>query len=225
MKKLDYESWSNYILEIADIYLKENANVLELGAGTCKIAEYISRRYKKYIATDISLQMLNFSKSNSIKKVCCDMKALPFRTKFDFVFSNFDCVNYLLTKKHLAQLFKEVFYLLKTDGIFTFDISLENNSLNFLTSKSVEGKYDGYTFRRVSQYYKLSGIHTNKFYIIDKQGKTYKETHKEKIYPAETFFSLANKIGLKVEACYDCFTFNHLKPKSERAQFIMRKTN
>jgi SAM-dependent methyltransferase len=225
MKKLDYESWSNYILEIANTYLEKNASLLELGAGTCKIAEYISKRYKNYIATDISLQMLNYSKCNAVKKVCCDMKALPFKNKYDFIFSNFDCVNYLLKQKHLAQLFEEVFYLLKRDGIFTFDISLENNSLNFQKSKSVEGSYEGYSFKRVSHYNKLSRIHTNKFLLSDKYGKYITETHKEKIYKIETFFRLADKAGLTVEACYDCFTFNDIKPKSERAQFVMRKMN
>lgn len=225
MKKLDYESWSNYIIEIADIYIEKSAIVLELGAGTCKIADYISKRYKNYVATDISLQMLKSSKSNSIKKVCCDMRSLPFKNKFNFIFSNFDCVNYLLKQKHLAQLFAEVFYLLKRDGIFTFDISLENNSLNFQSGKSVEGNYNGYSFRRVSQYNKLSRMHTNKFFISDKQGKYFTETHKEKIYSLETFFKLADKSGLKVEACYNCFTFNDIKQKSERAQFVMRKIN
>ena len=71
MKKLDYESWSNYILEIAVVYIKDDSKVLELGAGNCKIAEFISARYKNYYATDISLSMLKSSKSSNFKKICC----------------------------------------------------------------------------------------------------------------------------------------------------------
>lgn len=225
MKKLDYESWSNYILEIADEYIDHNATILELGAGSCKIAGYISSRYKNYYATDISLSMLKSSGKNELEKICCEMTELPFKTKFDFIFSNFDGVNYILKQKHLVKLFNGVFSLLERDGVFTFDVSLESNSLNFVLSKSVEGRCNGYSFRRVSQYNKLSRIHSNHFYIRDESGIEFKEVHREKIYKIDTYFKLAEKAGLFVEACYDCFTFKNVNSKSERAQFILRKTN
>lgn len=225
MKKLDYESWSNYIIEIAENYIEDNAKVLELGAGSCKIAEFISARYKNYIASDIAVSMLNSMEKNYLSRVCCDMTALPFKSKFDMIFSSFDGVNYLLKQQSLYKLFTEIFRLLKRDGIFTFDVSLENNSLNFLIGKSVEGRSNGYTFQRISKYNKHSRIHSNHFYITDEFGNGFKEVHKEKIYKIDTFFRLAVKAGLYVEACYDCFTFNDVKKNSERAQFVMRKIN
>jgi SAM-dependent methyltransferase len=225
MKKLDYESWSNYILEIADDYIQDRARVLELGAGNCKIAEYITARYKNYFATDISLSMLKSSKKNNIKKICCDMTELPLKVKFDFIFSNFDGVNYILKQKNLSRLFNEVFCLLKRNGVFTFDVSLETNSLKFVISKSVEGRSNGYSFRRVSKYNKRSRIHSNHFYITDESGIEFKEVHKENIYKIDTYFRLAEKAGFYTEACYDCFTFNDVNQKSERAQFVMRKIN
>lgn len=225
MKKLDYESWSNYILEIADEYIQARAKVLELGAGNCKIAEFISTRYKNYFATDISISMLKSSKKNNLKKICCDMTELPLKAKFDFIFSNFDGVNYILKQKSLSRLFNEVFGLLKRNGVFTFDVSLESNSLNFVVSKSVEGRHNGYSFRRISRYNKRSRIHSNHFYIRDEFGMEFKEVHREKIYKIDTYFKLAEKAGLRTEACYDCFTFKDVKQKSERAQFVMRKIN
>jgi hypothetical protein len=225
MKKLDYESWSNYILEIANEYIHDDAKVLELGAGNCKIAKFISMQYHNYVATDISISMLKSSNENNLKKVCCDMTQLPLKAKYDFIFSNFDGVNYILKQKSLLRLFNEVFGLLKRNAVFTFDVSLETNSLNFVISKSVEGRSNGYSFKRVSQYNKRNRIHSNHFYIRDKFGIEYKEVHREKIYKIDTFFRLAEKAGLHIEGCYDCFTFNNLKPNSERAQFIMRKIN
>jgi ubiquinone/menaquinone biosynthesis C-methylase UbiE len=225
VKKLDYESWSNYILTIADAYLHKDATVLELGAGNCKIAELISSRYRNYYATDISLSMLKSSKKKNPKQICCDMTALPFNTKFDFIFSNFDGVNYILKQKSLSRLFNEVFRLLKKEGVFTFDVSLESNSLHFVVGKSAEGRNNDYSFRRISHYNKQSRIHSNHFYIRDEFGKEYKEVHKEKIYKIETYFKLADNAGLYTEACYDCFTFNDVKENSHRAQFVMRKIN
>ncbi|GIK60875.1 MAG: class I SAM-dependent methyltransferase [Ignavibacteriota bacterium] len=225
MKKLDYESWSNYISAIADNYINKDAKILELGAGSCKIAEFIFASYKNYIASDISFAMLNSANKNNFIKVCCDMTALPFKSKYDFIFSSFDCVNYILKLRSLYKLFTEIFRLLKRNGVFTFDVSLENNSLDFVIGKTIEGQSNGYTFQRKSKYNKQKRIHSNHFYITDEFGNEFHEVHKEKIYKIDTFFKLADKAGLSIDACYDCFTFDDVKRKSQRAQFVMRKIN
>jgi len=223
MKKLDYASWAKYILLIANENIHDDAKVLELGAGNCKMAKILSEKYNNYYASDISLSMLRSSDKNSLKKICCDMTLLPFKKKFDFVFSTFDSVNYILKQKSLQSLFNEVNYLLEEDGIFSFDVSLEKNSLNFITGKFTEGLHNGFHFKMLSKYNKLSRIHYNNFYIWNESGVKYKEVHKEKIYNINTYFKLAEKAGLHIEACYDCFTFKDVNQKSERAQFVMRK--
>ncbi|HSW54602.1 MAG TPA: methyltransferase domain-containing protein [Ignavibacteriaceae bacterium] len=225
MKKLDYASWSKYILLIAKENVQDKAKFLELGAGNCKMAKILSEKYKNYYASDISLSMLRSSDKNNLKKICCDMISLPFKAKFDFIFSAFDCVNYILKQKSLQNFFNGINYLLEEDGLFTFDASLETNSLNFSISKSTEGRHNDYQYRMLSKYNKRSRIHSNHFYIRDEFGNEFKEVHKEKIYKIDTFFKLAEKAGLYTEACYDCFTFKDVKQNSQRAQFIMRKIN
>jgi SAM-dependent methyltransferase len=225
MKKLDYASWSKYILLIAKENVQDKAKFLELGAGNCKMASILSEKFKNYYASDISLVMLRYSDKKDLKKICCDMTSLPFKAKFDFIFSAFDSVNYILKQKSLQNLFKEIHYLLEEDGLFTFDASLETNSLNFSSSKSTKGQHNDYHYRMLSKYNKRSRIHSNHFYIRDKFGNEFKELHKEKIYKIGTFFKLAEKAGLYTEACYDCFTFKDVKQNSQRAQFVMRKIN
>lgn len=225
MKKLDYESWSKYILLIAKENVHHEAKFLELGAGNCKMAKILSEKYKNYYASDISISMLCSSHKDHLKRICCDMTSLPFKEKFDFVFSAFDSVNYILKQKLILNLFKEINYLLEEDGVFTFDVSLEKNSLNFITSKSTEGQHNGYWYRMLSKYNKRSRIHYNNFYIWNESGIEFKEVHKEKIYKIDTYFKLADKAGLHIEACYDCFSFKEVNQKSERAQFVMRKIN
>ena len=223
MKNVDYENWSKYILEIAEEYIEDGARVLELAAGNCKMAELISNRYKNYIGTDISISMLKSNNQNGIKKICCDMTELPLKDKFDFVFSAFDSVNYILKQKTLSRLFKEVYLILADDGIFSFDASLESNSLKFLVAKTTEDFYNGYSFSRTNRYNRRNRIHYNSFIITHDSGSEAKEIHKQKIYDIKTFFKLAEEAGFYTEACYECFTFNDVNPKSERAQFVMRK--
>ena len=223
MNNLDYNSWSNYLLTIADTYINSNGRILELGAGNCKIANYFSKKYNNYVATDLSHSMLKLSENGHIKKICCDMTELPVKIKFDFIFSAFDSVNYLLKQKELLRLFEAVSGLLTENGVFTFDASLEKNSLNFIISKTTEGRYNGSSYRMISKYNNQSRIHYNKFYIWDESGKKYKETHKEKIYDIAIYFKLAEKAGLQTLACYDCFDFKDFNQKSKRVQFVMRK--
>ena len=151
------------------------------------------------------------------------MTELPIKVKFDFIFSTFDSVNYLLKQKQILGLFVEVYSLLTENGVFTFDVSLENNSLNFTISKNTEGQYNGSSYRMISKYNNRSRIHYNKFYIWDESGRKYKEMHKEKIYDIAIYFKLAERAGLHTIACDDCFDFKDFSQKSKRVQFVMRK--
>ena len=141
MKRVDYYNWSNYILEIAEENIENGANILELASGNCKMAEIISKKYKNYIATDISRSMLKSANENKINKICCSMTDLPLKTKFQFIFSAFDSVNYILSKKLVLKFFNEIYLRLSDKGIFTFDASLENNSLKFLVEKKSQEFY------------------------------------------------------------------------------------
>jgi SAM-dependent methyltransferase len=225
MKNVDYQNWSKYILDIAEEYIEDGASVLELAAGNCKMAELITRRYKNFIGTDISFSMLKSAKNNEVRKICCDMSELPLKVKFDFVFSAFDSVNYILKQKTLSRLFKEVYLILADDGIFTFDVSLESNSLKFLIGKTTEDYYNGFSFTRTNKYNQMNRVHSNSFIITHDSGTEVKEVHKQKIYDIRTYFKLAENAGLHTEACYECFTFNDVNTESERAQFVMRKIN
>lgn len=223
MKNVDYTSWSKYILEIAEDYIENSDRVLELASGNCKMAELISRKYKNFVCTDISLSMLRSAKNNGIKKICCDMTKLPLKEKFDFIFSAFDSVNYILKEKTLSRLFNEVYCILTDDGIFSFDASLESNSIKFLIAKTTEDYYNGFSFTRTNRYNKRSRIHYNSFVISRNSGSEVNEVHKQKIHDIRTYFKLAEDAGLHTEACYNCFTFNDVNHDSERAQFVMRK--
>jgi SAM-dependent methyltransferase len=223
MKDVNYDLWSNYLLDIIREYLDTfYPTVLELGSGNCIIAKKISSKFPDYIATDLSAAMLKHHAKNELVRVCCDMTAIPFKNKFDLILSTFDCVNYLLTKRKLLSLFKEVKNALTDSGIFTFDVSLEQNSLDFEGSYETESDYNGYHFERKSRYYSQTRIHKNIFNISDKSQIKIREIHKQKIYKFNTYFSLIEKAGLYVVECLDAFTFNNANQNCERVQFIIK---
>jgi len=224
MKDVDYSEWSKYILKLADIHSSTSTNLLELAAGNCRLSSLISGKFKYFTATDISLPMLKASSSDNIRKVCCDMKALPFNSKFDFIFSAFDSINYILSQRELFKFFSYIKKFLADNGIFTFDASLERNSLNFIIPKVLTETYNGYSYTKICFYKKRSRTHINEFIIQNTSCLEFKEVHKQKIYRLNTYLRLADKAGLQIKACYNCFSLDDVNENSERVQIVLRKT-
>jgi len=221
MRDIDYSTWADYILDILDLYPVTFAQALEVGAGNCQISEYLNGQFKNYYVSDLSKDMLKMNEVQ-VNKVVCDMSYLPFKREFDVIFSIFDSVNYLMTDEIFIKFLKECKNLLSEDGIITFDVSLEKNSIKHLKSLNRKGKYNGIKFKQTSLYDKKNKIHKN-IMNIEVQEKTYIETHKQRIYEFEEYFIFAEEARLRVIDCFDCFTFDDAKRNSERVQFVMGK--
>jgi SAM-dependent methyltransferase len=223
MRKVKYEDWADYIFTLTNDYTKRSSRVLELAGGNCILGNYLAGYYPNLIVTDASLSMLMEDNICGVRKVCCDMTSLPFKNKFDLVYSTFDSINYLTSVKKLRKLFKGVAGLLSDNGIFTFDVSLERNSLIHIQEPVRTGKIKDASYVHHSVYDAVKKIHRNIFTITFKDKTTYREIHKQKIYPFEEYFSLIEKSGLYVVSCYEAFTFKNAVSTSVRAQFIVAR--
>lgn len=222
MRKIRYEYWADYLILITEQYVQSKSLVLELAAGNCMLAKFFQNKYKNIIASDLSFSMLNSSADKSIKKILCNMTSLPFKNSFDLIISCFDSINYLLTKKDVNKLFANINNLLSDKGIFTFDVSLENNSRIHIKEPIREGKYKGIAYKHTTSYDQKKRIHKNSFEIKLKD-KTFKEVHKQKIYPFYDYFKLLQKNKLFALHCYDAFTFKDATENSNRVQFVVKK--
>jgi len=223
MSHVNYELWADYIFEISKTYINRKSSILELAGGNGKFSDIFLKFYPNILITDKSFVMLSSGK-NKLQKVCCEMSSLPFKSKFDFIYSTFDSINYLISKKDLLKLFIEIHNILSEDGIFTFDVSLEKNSLKHAMVPVRTSRSSKIRYKHLSLYNKNSRIHKNIFEIRF-NGTTFKEVHKQKIYPFELYFDLLEKANLFVINCYESFSFDKAKPSSQRAQFIVRKIN
>ena len=222
MQGVNYQAWAKYIYLISKTFVKKEPKILELAGGNLNLANLLSFYYNDILVTDASFEMLSSDPKRELVKVACDMTMLPFKNKFDIIFSTFDSVNYLTSRGKLFKLFQEVKNVLDPKGIFTFDISLENNSIKHSREVERKGTSGGIYFTHKSEYNRISRIHKNIFKIkID--GDTITEVHKQKIYPFELYFEILEKAGLYVVDCLDAFSFKKGTEKSERVQFITRK--
>lgn len=224
MSHVNYDLWTKYLYKISKDLVSKNADVLELAGGNGKFSNIFKKYYPNILVTDLSLEML-LSKQNSFPKVCCEMKSLPFKKKFDLIYSTFDSINYLTKKKKLLKLFREIRNILTDDGIFTFDVSLERNSELYVANHEKNGKGDSVEYEHKSIYSKSSKIHRNIFEIKMEDGTIYKEIHKQKIYPFPVYFDLLNHSGLFVLNCLEAFTLREANENSKRVQFIVKKNS
>jgi len=221
MRSIRYDKWAKYIYEVVKSSVKSTDTILELGAGNGKLAYHFKKYYPHIIITDLSFNMLNQGGISSVSKICCDMLNTPFNSKFNLIYSAFDSVNYLTSHKKMLSFFIEIKRILNKDGIFTFDVSLERNSLKHVKEPFRKGKYKGIYFVQKSKYSPRSRIHSNIF-NIETETEKFCENHRQKIYPFEEYFRFIEKAGLYVSECFEAFTFNNGNAECERVQFVVR---
>ena len=223
MRRIRYDYWADYLFQITSEYISTKAFLLELAAGNCKLAGFMRKKYSNLIVSDLSAEMLASSEDRTLRKVCCDMVALPFKKHFDMIYITFDSINYLLSRKKTLSFLKNIRGLLCEDGIFTFDASLERNSISHTSQPVRKATYNGYRYVHRSIYNKKSRIHKNIFDIISPDGKIYKEIHKQKILEYYDYFDLIERAGLYVVECFDAFTFRNGRAGSKRIQLVVKK--
>jgi hypothetical protein len=120
-------------------------------------------------------------------------------------------------------LFSEVERILSDDGIFTFDVSLENNSIAHQKKISRTGMIDKIKYNHSSEYNPVNRIHKNIFTLFFPDNQVIREVHIQKIYPFNMYFNLIDKSGLYVSDCFEAFSFKKGRAESKRVQFKLKK--
>lgn len=84
---------------IKTLGISPKSNFLDAGAGIGLISEFLSEKGFCVTATDVSQLALDLIKAPEVKKVCSEIKELPFQKKsFDVVFC-FDVLYHILKEK------------------------------------------------------------------------------------------------------------------------------
>ncbi|KAB2843986.1 MAG: class I SAM-dependent methyltransferase, partial [Melioribacteraceae bacterium] len=218
-----YKDWAEYIFSINNNNKIKKEYVLELAGGNGKLTSFLKEYFPKIIFTDLSKEMIINSECQPELRLSCDMRAFPFKIKFPLIISAFDSINYLMSKEQLNKLFENIYNSLSDDGIFTFDASLEKNSIKNERRLNRKGKFNKIKYVQKSIYDNSSKIHYNYFEIILDNGEIIREVHKQKIYEFTEYFSVIEKNGLYVKNCYDSFSFDDADENCDRVQFVVKK--
>ncbi len=122
---VDYISWYNFLRN----YIKNSGTLLDIGCGTASITKLFYDDGFDVTGLDISEDMLEVAKNkcDKINYICEDItkKKLRLNKKYDYITCNFDTVNYFKSYVDLESFIYNVSSFQEKNGIFIFDIVLE----------------------------------------------------------------------------------------------------
>lgn len=111
-------------------HIPENSRILDLCCGTGQISAGLSERGYQVTGLDGSAAMLRFARENApaVNFVHGDARTFQLPQTFDCVLSAFDSLNHVMTLDELTLVFRKVYEALTEEGIFLFDLNLEDAS-------------------------------------------------------------------------------------------------
>lgn len=110
--------------------LPPGCQILDLCCGTGQISAGLGERGFRVTGLDGSAAMLRFARENApgAEFIHGDARTFHLPQSFDCAISAFDSLNHLMELDELTMVFRRVYEALTDDGIFLFDLNLEDAS-------------------------------------------------------------------------------------------------
>lgn len=228
MDQTPYDEWLLNILNIFKEYkIDKDAQVLDLGCGTGKMARKLAREGYQITAVDNSMDMLEIAASEEddhILYVLQDMVSLELPQQVDAAVSICDCMNYILEEEDLKEAFRRVREFLKEDGVFVFDMNSHYKYKEILECNTFAEDREDASFiwdnfydeeERINEY-QLS------LFIQNEQGtyNKYEELHLQKAYEQEEVVSFLYEAGFSSVRVLDAETMDEVKEDTQRLYYI-----
>ena len=218
-----YDDYANFI----NNHIKEYHHVLELGCGSGELALRIANHCDEYIASDYSSSMLEvfsnkISLNSNIKLKNIDMIHFESISYFDLIICACDSINYILNKKDVFKVFKNVYQALLNDGYFIFDVDSLYKTDIILNNYHEYDDDDEFNFDWTCKL-KSSGNIVHNIHIKDKVNDiSVDEVHHQITYPINDYVEMLKNVGFKDISYYYDFDESYNK-EAERIIFIVKK--
>lgn len=124
-KDKDYDSETNYIIDLIKTFKPDSKSILELGSGTGKHAVRLAQAGFEVTGIERSEKMVTIALENKNSQtdfLVSDIRHYILDKKYDVATSLFHVVSYLTENIDLINTFKNVHLHLKDHGIFIFDV-------------------------------------------------------------------------------------------------------
>lgn len=195
----DYESWSQYLYDIATAH--DVSEVVDIACGTGKMTKLLANKGFKLLGVDASIEMLSEAQSKCRAKfVLQDMRNLRLPHLFDMAVCVNDGVNYLKPTE-LLTFFQRVATNLKQGAPFVFDLSSPYKLTKVLGNNVFYWDDDNETLLW-SNFYNGSSVELNlALFVKDGAGKYNRsdERHTQYVHAEQEVVTALNKAGFKLD--------------------------
>ena len=202
MDDIDYEAWAAFILETATARGWTGGRLLELGCGTGNATRPFVECGFDVVGLDSSAEMLAVARAKlpKVTFVQADFTTFELDTPFSLVYSVFDSLNNLLTKKAFSSMAVSVYEGLKPGGFFIFDVNTTEGLRDLERSGLTEGWAGEVYYRWEHSFDEGTGLGKVEAYCEDPE-TSFTEVHFERPYDAAELEALLTDVGfVNVEA-------------------------
>jgi ubiquinone/menaquinone biosynthesis C-methylase UbiE len=233
MRGVDYFTWADYILNLANRFGFDHKRMLDLACGTGSLAMLLSARGVSVMGVDRSRIMLQQAEKKAREKghkdlnwAQGDLRNFSVDETFPLITCLYDSVNYLLSEEDVASCLNRVFMHLQPGGGFIFDITTEYNIIVNFADYTFAENLDDFAYIWENRYNIRSKVIRSDVTIFHKDQdvfRRYREVHEQKIYPVDRMHALVKSAGFEILGTFDGFTLEEPGPKVERIHFVCRR--
>ena len=232
MENVDYDRWARYVKDLFEYYGPIPKRVLDIACGTGQVTVRLARSGYEMFGVDKALEMMQVAREKArnmrvkIGLAQSDMRSLPFKRTFDAAICLYDSINYMLTREDLRKAFLSAASVLKTGGLYIFDVTTERNIVLHFHLQTFAETEDDFSYIWKNVYSFRDKICKTVLTFFIKDGDTYRrydELHVQKIFEVNEVKEELEKAGFKMLNAFDAFTFRRWGRDSDRINFVARK--
>lgn len=226
MRSVAYPEWADYYESVFKTCGTRIFEVYDIACGTGSLLLELFQKGYLLSGSDISPEMIAIARKKC-ERLALDiplsvetMTTLREADSCDAVICSFDSMNYLTTPDEWQLCFTAVYSMLRSGGIFIFDVSTEKNSRqNFDKVLEVDRLN---RFKRISEYHPGTRMQVNRIEMVI-HDRVFAEEHRQRIYSISEVQSMISRSLFSVVSVFDHLTFSPGNEESERVHFVLKK--
>lgn len=233
MDEVPYEKWAGYIQRQLAAFGIRDGLMLELGCGTGRMLEIMSRLGYDMIGVDSSVEMLQIAQEKAgfsdgkLLYLLQDMRAFELYGTVRSVISVCDTINYITCPKELVCIFRLVNNYLDPGGVFIFDFNTEYKYDNLIGDSVIAEDREDVSFIWNNEYDKKEHINYIDLTVFvresDGRYQKFAEEHVQRGYTLSEMKQLLDEGGLVFLDAFDGYTSEKAQGDSGRIVIVARE--